>query len=195
MPQGTCSIEGCAKPSKSRGWCGKHYMRWERHGDPLSVLTPHWSHTAEERFWPKVNKNGPIPAYCPELGPCWLWTGHIAKGSKGYARLGWLGRQQLAHRVAYELVIGPIPEGLTLDHLCRVRHCVNPRHLAAITNRENILRGESPSAKWAGRTHCGKGHEFTPENTYTRPNGEGRICRTCMRAYQRARWVPRSQRD
>ncbi len=79
----------------------------------------------------------------------------------------------MAHRVAYELAIGPVPDGLVVDHLCFNRACVRPGHLEPVTQQENVMRA---------RTHCRKGHEFTPENTYVRPGGTGgiqRICRTC----------------
>src|SRR6266496_2265386 len=88
------------------------------------------------RFWAKVDRSGGSRA-------CWLWTGKT--GRDGYGRIGLGGRGALvrvrAHRFAYELLIGPIPDGLQIDHLCRVRHCVNPAHLEPVTQRENILRG------------------------------------------------------
>jgi hypothetical protein len=112
---------------------------------------------------------------------CWLWTGAIS--STGYGRLN----LYYAHRIAFELHIGPIPEGMTIDHLCRVRTCVNPAHLEAVTLAENIRRSDSPSAQRARWTHCPRGHEFTPENTYLRPDGHGRQCRACCRMRQRLR--------
>lgn len=112
---------------------------------------------------------------------CWLWT---AGRSGGYARIK-IGRSSVnAHRVAYQLLVGPIPEGTELDHLCRVRHCVNPEHVEPVTRKENILRGESPTARNARKTHCEHGHAFTPENTIVRPSG-WRGCRLCGRAAQR----------
>lgn len=128
---------------------------------------------AVTRFWAKVDAGGP--------DECWLWT--ACRNSDGYGNLKVSGRAVTAHRFAYEVLIGPVPEGLTIDHLCRVRHCVNPRHLEAVTNQENVLRGVSPVAFRARQTHCKKGHEFTPENT--RWVKSGRNCRECTRAYAR----------
>ena len=86
----------------------------------------------------------------------------------------------LAHRFAYETFVGPIPEGLTIDHLCRIRHCVNPEHLEAVTDRVNILRGEGISAQHARATHCPQGHPYDLINTYVAPDGD-RDCRDCRR--------------
>jgi len=131
--------------------------------------------TLEENFWVKVDRWDP--------DHCWEWTG--AKIPGGYASLAVPGTSQVgAHRVAYELCIGPIPGGLHLDHLCRNRGCVNPKHLEPVTSRENILRGQSPGALNARKTHCKQGHEFTAENTYVIQGG--RRCRACNRAQAKA---------
>ncbi len=135
-----------------------------------------------ERFLATVGKNGPVSDHRPDLGPCWLWLKGI-DSSNGYARF----RLEWAHRVSYKIHVGAIPEGLTIDHLCRVRHCVNPAHLEAVTRVENILRGTGWSGRNAQKTHCVHGHEFTPENTYLEPQWKGRgsgvmrRCKTCNR--------------
>src|SRR2546421_6548023 len=84
---------------------------------------------------------------------CHLWIGH-ENAPGGYGRLSYRGRLYLAHRLSYESAIGPVPAGLQLDHLCRVRCCVNPAHLEPVTGRENVLRGISPAARAAKATHC-----------------------------------------
>lgn len=127
-----------------------------------------------ERFWSKVDPHGPIPIRRPDLGPCWLWTRGTSDGY-GHIKVG--GRMVKSHRLAYEAAKGLILNGLDIDHLCRVRHCVNPTHLEAVTRRTNILRGMGRAAERARQTHCKRGHEFTPENT--RLWRSSRICRTC----------------
>lgn len=121
----------------------------------------------DQRFWAKVAKTD----------ACWLWT--AAKDQYGYGLFSSTSKMG-AHRWAYERLVGPIPKGLVIDHLCRTRACVNPAHMEAVTNKENILRGESLSAQRGRQTHCKYGHEFTPENTYVRPGGH-RDCRVCLR--------------
>lgn len=84
-----------------------------------------------------------------------------------------------AHRVVYELMVGPIPEGMILDHLCRNRWCVRPDHLEPVTHRTNIFRGEGLAPANAAKTHCPQGHEYSPENTYAYNDGRVRMCRRC----------------
>ena len=121
---------------------------------------------------------------------CWRWRGACTSanshGRGGYGRFWLDGREVLAHRVAYETYKGPIPDGYTVDHRCNNPSCVNPAHLSLATPRDNILRGNGVFAQNARKTHCKRGHAFTPENTGQQKGG--RFCRTCRRAdYRRFR--------
>lgn len=109
--------------------------------------------------------------------PCWIST--RAAQPNGYTRMYAKGKARLTHRVSYEAWHGPIPNGLVIDHLCRVRTCCNPEHLEPVTNSQNLVRGDTKIAKQVAQTHCHKGHEFTPDNTYQRPDRVGRMCRRC----------------
>lgn len=130
-----------------------------------------WPDTLEQRLWAKIEKaagdNG-----------CWIWNGGLS--TAGYARFFADGKTRQASRVAYELIVSPIPDGLELDHLCRNTRCVNPLHLEPVTHAENVLRGVRRTA-----THCKHGHEFTSENTAKRQrNGTWqRRCRACGRRW------------
>lgn len=135
-----------------------------------------WNLTTPQRFWSKVDKNGPVPAYAPHLGPCWLWIARLYRN--GYGRFTIGGRPLLAHRWLYEQENGPIPTNLECDHLCRVRSCVRLSHIELVTRRENLLRGETVVARNTRVTHCPQGHPYDEENTYPIPSG-GRGCRAC----------------
>lgn len=147
----------------------------------------------KERFWAKVEKRG-----------CWLWTG---VKSAGYGMLTPRGKGSTmsAHVFAYEMLVGPVPDGLEIDHLCRNRACVNPEHLEPVTHKVNCRRGKmTPQERFklkqplpepkprgafnAAKTHCPKGHPYDEENTYYRKGNKNlRECLTCKRAAQR-RW-------
>lgn len=111
--------------------------------------------------------------------PCWNFTGAL---TDGYGRAYVDGRLVITHRAAYEVLVGPIPAGLTLDHLCRNKACYNPAHLEPVTRAENLRRG------WQHRelkTHCPRGHEYAGRNLYVSPKG-WRICRLCQSGLKRA---------
>jgi len=140
---------------------------------------------------PKGNYNGdrknPIQRFVKkydvdELSGCWVWNTRTTPN--GYAKFRTKGKDKQAHRWAYEFYIGPIPEGMQLDHLCRVRNCVSPYHLEPVTQQENILRGEGVAAVNAKKTHCLNGHEFTVDSVYQR-NDNKRNCIQCARGRKR----------
>jgi len=123
---------------------------------------------------------------------CWRWTAGI--GTEGYGRW-WHGsrRVRLAHRASYELLVGPIDAGLQLDHLCRVRECVNPAHLEPVSPRINLLRSEAPAAVNARKEACLRGHPFTEANTYSRQALGTRACRECQRQRSRNYQLKKAQ--
>lgn len=132
-------------------------------------------------FWKRVDFHGPMRS--PYLGPCWLWTG--TKSPEEYGACYADGRTKRAHRHAWELFFGAIPEGLVIDHLCRVPACVNPAHLEPVTVRENTLRGIGRAATNARKVRCSRGHSLGEENTVPEPGR--RKCRICRMAAQKER--------
>jgi hypothetical protein len=125
---------------------------------------------ADARFWSKVNKTA----------DCWLWT--ASTNSTGYGSFSpAVGERVLAHRWSYEQLVGPIPAGLVIDHLCRTPRCVKPAHLEPVTQRENVRRGAAAGLLNGTRTTCIHGHEYTEANTYHSPNRPGhKQCRSCI---------------
>jgi hypothetical protein len=110
---------------------------------------------------------------------CWPWLGKLSNGY-GYF---WTGAHvQPAHRTSYEHFVGPIPEGLHIDHLCRDRSCINPDHLEAVTPQENLRRGDHVHRN---KTHCKHGHELTEDNVYRQPGKNHRYCRSCRQRRRR----------
>jgi hypothetical protein len=137
------------------------------------VSEPEWI----ARFWAKVDFDGPIPERRPELGPCHVWTASV-NGHHGYGKFWVNGRLLKAHRIALELAGVPIPAGYIVDHLCRNVRCVRLEHLEPVTQRENFLRGDSPTATVIRTNRCKRGHEYTPDITYFTKAGT-RMCRLC----------------
>lgn len=134
-----------------------------------------------DRFWSKVDTTG----------LCWEWT--ASRNAKGYGCFRVADRRNAtAHRVAWEMLVGVIPEGMQLDHLCRNRSCVNPDHLEVVDGRTNTLRGNAMSARWARRTHCNYGHPFDEENTRVWGN-DGRRCAQCQSDRAKARRARRRE--
>jgi hypothetical protein len=196
-----CAETGCDRPYQARGWCELHYRRWLHQGDPQKVLLAMGA-PVETRFWAKVNKDGPVPVGRPELGPCWLWTASVFEAGYGQFVISHHPRRSVtAHNFAYRQLVGEIPVGLELDHLChhpdsgcgggvtcRHRRCCNPSHLEPVTNAENVRRGMNPSSRNRRKTHCIRSHPFNEANTGRTKNG-GRWCRTCRREYGRERYI------
>lgn len=165
-----CAADGCREVVRAQGWCAGHYMRWWRTGD-VDEATPLPGAplaTLEARFWVKVEKTA----------TCWLWTAASTQG-RGIFRVGHERRTRLAHRVAYEMIAGPIPEGMELDHLCRVPLCVNPDHLEPVTHEENMRRTK--------RDSCPRGHSYE-EHGRLRKDGSRR-CSACDSERGKRRWA------
>lgn len=138
-----------------------------------------WDQATQDRFWAKVRR-------CGTPADCWLWAG--ASDKTGYGRVKVGASIPLVHRFAWESMRGPIPDGLHIDHLCRVRLCVNPDHMEPVSQRENTLRGDSPVAIAHRENRCKRGHDLSA--AYVRSNGS-RTCRACQRQRRaEARAVP-----
>lgn len=174
-----CVVDGCDRSHLARGYCILHYTRMVRHGttDAPNRQGP----TAVDRFWSRVDKTE----------GCWLWTGRVSE--YGYGHLSVNGQLVGVHRFSYELANGPVPTGLTVDHVCHNqsscaggngcphRRCVNPSHLEVVTQGENVHRGRG-GAHWSAKTHCPQGHPYDDANTVATKSG-GRRCRTCSRIW------------
>ena len=165
-----CVVDGCSRPRKTRrGHCGMHNERFRKYGDvhytAIIVGDP------ERRFWLRVDKSG----------ECWLWTGYL--DPNGYGRFNHDRTQHMAHRWAWMLTgNGEIPEGMHLDHLCRVRNCVNPDHLEVVTPTENNHRSDGPTGLNYRKTECPKcGGDYSRA-----PNGK-RYCAPCKEEWRRRR--------
>jgi len=154
----TCSIMGCIQPVSAKDYCGRHYMRFRRHGDPLRQPL-----TQSQIFWSSVDKTP----------TCWRWLGPTT--NSGYGKFGI--KSHLAHRFAWQEANGPT--ALPLDHLCMTKLCVRPDHLERVPQVENLRRADHHFGIRSAKTRCPHGHEYTAANTAHR-NGR-RHCRACER--------------
>lgn len=175
-------MDSCGRPAFCRGWCRNHYARWFRRGGDPAVDVTNQGLPEVDRFWMKVDA----------AGDCWLWTGGLQGSGYGGFQAERDGQRYatVAHRYAYQSLVGPIPDGLQLDHLCRVRTCVNPDHLQPVTPRENTLRGNTFQRRNAAKTHCPQDHPYDEDNTLryvTKRGVTARACRTCNREKMRRR--------
>ena len=134
----TCELATCTRPMRRQGLCSLHYQRWKRTGSPHLP-------SRVEVLWTQFERadNG-----------CWRWLGYVSKD--GYGRRG----DWWAHRIFYELLVEPIPDGMEVDHLCRNRSCVNPSHMEVVTHAENMRRGARVRPR---QTHCKRGHPLPPK--------------------------------
>lgn len=158
-----CNVDGCNKKARTQKMCDKHYRRFKKYGSTeLRIKTDH------ERLNEKCES-------VTESG-CIIWLGSTCKG--GYGNFLYNGKIDKAHRVAYIMKNGEIPEGLEIDHLCRVRSCVNPDHLEAVTHKENCERAISHNSL---KTHCPKGHPYSGDNLYLNKKYNKRDCKICQK--------------
>lgn len=154
----------------------------------MAKTKAHSALTPEQRFWSKVDKTA----------TCWLWTAG-KRGFEGYGSFSLNYKTHLTHRLAWEWLKGPLEPGEFLDHICKVRHCVNPKHLRIATPRENVLfNSESIPAKNRQKIACLRGHAFTKENTRIktdkRRKSAGRACKKCHSLLQAGLLAPQLER-
>lgn len=168
-----CSVSDCSKAAKTRGMCGMHAERVRNWGT-TDGRPGHNRIDPVARFWAKVDKRGATE--------CWPWVGTVLQN--GYGQFTTEGERRGVHRYSYEINVGPIPDGMTIDHVkdrgCVRTDCVNPAHLEVVTLMENVWRSDAWSAVNRRKTHCLRGHEF--DTVRPQPNGVvWRGCSTCER--------------
>jgi hypothetical protein len=169
MPRGdnwknlVCQVTDCdTKTWSDARYCSLHYEHMRKWGKFDRTI---YDKIAEKYI---IDDNG-----------CWLWQKTM--GMDGYSRITIAGKIQSLHRVMYIHAKGKIPAGLVIDHLCRVRHCINPDHLEAVTSGENVMRGIGPTARNKQKTHCIRGHELIAKNLAVSELKKGhRICKICI---------------
>lgn len=183
MVKGNCVIDNCTRRQHAHGWCDTHYQRWRKYGSTDLPAPPSLTEL-------RLALGRRLLSHLKQQDDCLVWTGTV--GNAGYGLISTGGRQGktvLVHRLAYELWVGPIPEGLTIDHVrargCRSKLCCEPAHLEPVTLLENIRRGPGSNQ------HCRKGHLFTPETTLYSNLKDGtraRQCKPCTNEHRRERY-------
>lgn len=162
-----CVVDGCQRRYGNGGYCWTHYNQLRKRGGVFPITRTPSDESLEQRlarFFVAGDER-----------ECWTWTGPTARGAYGLLKIK--GKLHRAHREVYRLLVGEIPDGLTLDHLCRNTLCVNPQHLEPVTRQVNSKR----QAVALHRSECLRGHLYTPENTYVNKRG-CRSCKTCRAA-------------
>lgn len=184
MAERTCSVDGCERPLLARGMCVAHYGRWKKGTDLSRPIEPRGK-TLDDKLWSRFDK---VPS------GCWLWQGSLRCG---YGQFRWEGKLYSVHRFVYECLVGPIPDGMKLDHECHNRdlsckagkqcihrRCANPAHLSVVTHAENCRSsgrcGQPTHDAQRAKTHCPQGHPYAGDNLYVVPKTGSRHCRTCM---------------
>lgn len=142
-----CSVDGCTEKHVAKTYCAQHYSRFKRYGDPNTFQRIYPRGNEQERFWARVVKSE----------SCWIWTGRLYRNGYGNAWNAREKRGQLAHRYAYEDMVGPIPDGMYLDHTCHTIACVRPSHLRLATNKQNM---ENPGGLRRDNTSGYRGVRF-----------------------------------
>lgn len=178
-----CSFPDCGGPINAKGLCSAHYWQMRR-GETLHAVVK-----KAKKFSAAIIAFDEVPCQRTDLkGPCHVFRGK--KRAHGYCKISNLGVEEYVHRIVWIRANGPIPEGLEIDHQCCNKACCNIDHLRAVAHQVNSTENLSSPSMWqimAAKTHCPKGHEYTPENT--RKYGRGRWCRECARIRSRTRYL------
>lgn len=162
-----CFVDGCERVTLAKGLCSAHYARKRRGVETDNPIRP--------RVTDGIDR---ILTWVELQGSCWNWTGAI--NQYGYGISSQAGKNVMAHRYVYSVLVGVLPEGLDADHICRNRRCCNPDHIEFVSRRENLLRG---AGTYGLRTYCRHGHDMRkPDNVRSNTKGH-KTCRACDRAY------------